>query len=629
MYTLQRNIILVVVSRSLPIGVLICVLVWAGVGTISGGSTTAIAAGSLAKPQSACRLPIKTTITSTGRQCDPIDVAVRVTIACPVSLPLHLVVALDRSLAMRDDLSQAKQAARRAISALDFSLAPPSKVSVLSHGDAVQTEIAWTDNPVVAEGAVNGVTYRAADNEANPGAAMAAALELLSKARGEDRALEAVLLVGAGCPTADSACASSLRQGADSMSDAGASTLAVCFAADQGDCRSYRDAASSSRVYLDGPGYRIDRAIETVLSAGQSLSASEVVLKEYVDTYNFRYIPGSGIPVPTVEEDETGFGLKQILRFTWRDHARGTSVFARYRLQAPPGRSGSGAIRGIGGWSRISLIDSLGRSLDISINENPQAPGRPPCGVGTATPTATQTKVPTLTPSPSPTDVPATATHPPPTIMPAPMYLPLLLREQCIPGQHRMDVVLVIDASSSMLEPTVTGRSRLSAAIEAAQVFLDQVRLGAGDQAAVVMFNNDAWLAATLTTDRSALDTALEGIQTAQFTRIDRGIAIARQELLGSRRNEDSTPVMIVLTDGRANPVPVDVAIVEARLAKEAGVQLFTIGLGADLDAEALAQMASLPEWFYVAPDAEDLVDIYRAIAVTIPCPMGNFWGVR
>jgi Mg-chelatase subunit ChlD len=180
-----------------------------------------------------------------------------------------------------------------------------------------------------------------------------------------------------------------------------------------------------------------------------------------------------------------------------------------------------------------------------------------------------------------------------------------------------------------MLDPTATGRSKLAAATEAARTFLDQLRLAAGDQAAIVTFNAHAVLVAPLTTDRAALDTTLAGIQTAQYTRIDRGIAVARSELTGPRHNTNNTPVLILLTDGRANPVPVSVAEAEAQAAKDAGVVLFTIGLGADLDDAALAAMASRPEYYHIAADAEQLAGIYRAIAVTIPCPASAFWGRR
>ena len=114
---------------------------------------------------------------------------------------------------------------------------------------------------------------------------------------------------------------------------------------------------------------------------------------------------------------------------------------------------------------------------------------------------------------------------------------------------------------------------------------------------------------------------------TAQFARIDRGIAVARDELASLRRLAGNLPVLIVLTDGQSNPVPVDVAVAWAAWAKVADVVMFTVGLGQDVDARALAAMASRSEYAYLAPDAEDLAGIYRAIAVTIPCPKEVRWG--
>ena len=86
---------------------------------------------------------------------------------------------------------------------------------------------------------------------------------------------------------------------------------------------------------------------------------------------------------------------------------------------------------------------------------------------------------------------------------------------------------------------------------------------------------------------------------------------------------------MVVLTDGKANPVGPEVAVAEAALAKGAGVSVFTVGVGDDLDLAALAAIASQPSYFYRTPDAEGLSAIYAEIAASIPCPDTAFWSGR
>jgi Mg-chelatase subunit ChlD len=180
-----------------------------------------------------------------------------------------------------------------------------------------------------------------------------------------------------------------------------------------------------------------------------------------------------------------------------------------------------------------------------------------------------------------------------------------------------------------MLEPTRTGDTKLTAAIEAVEVFLDHLQFASGDQAAIISFNADAALLQPLTTDRQLLDTALAAITTAQQTRIHLGIEKAHEELTSPRHQQGNASVMIVLTDGRANPDPVEWAVARASEAKSAGIVIFTIGLGNELDREALREMATTPDHFYHAPTADDLSDIYRQIAVEIPCPKEEFWGRR
>jgi len=240
--------------------------------------------------------------------------------------------------------------------------------------------------------------------------------------------------------------------------------------------------------------------------------------------------------------------------------------------------------------------------------------------------TATPSPSPTPSATPSPT---ATAT-PSPTPRPARLFLPLGLREaRCLPDTQRMDALLVIDTSTSMLDLTVSGRLKLDAAVEAAALFVDRLALGAGDQAGIVYFNREAHLARQLTGDRAALHRALARPEANLQTCLVCGVEAALAELTSSRRLAPNIPVMIVLTDGLSNPRPAAEAVEAARRAKQAGIVVFTVGLGTELDLEALAAMASRPRYFYRTEDAEQLARIYAEIAVEIPCPSDGYWGRR
>ena len=142
--------------------------------------------------------------------------------------------------------------------------------------------------------------------------------------------------------------------------------------------------------------------------------------------------------------------------------------------------------------------------------------------------------------------------------------------------------------------------------------------------------NADAWILAPLTSDRTALDAALDQVALAQQTRLDRAVAVGAEALADpSRRRSGNQPVLVLLTDGRANPVPIEAAVADATIAKDAGVTLFTIGLGEDIDADGLAAMASTPRGFLRAPDGEDLAAAYAQVARSIPCPASAWWGGR
>lgn len=239
------------------------------------------------------------------------------------------------------------------------------------------------------------------------------------------------------------------------------------------------------------------------------------------------------------------------------------------------------------------------------------------------------TRTPTLAPTPTSTHM-ATATVTAMAKAEA-LYLPLLLIEHCAPGQRRVDAVLVLDASQSMLESAMPGsqQNKLDAAREAARAFLAAIQLDQGDQAAIITFNSRARLLTGLSADRTLLETALAGISPSLQTCIVCGMDAGAQELASDRRRAENAPVLILLTDGRSNPQPASEAVERAAAAKAAGIRIYTIGLGTDLDEAALREMASNPGLYFHAPVAQELAEIYRGIAVDIPCPASAYWAGR
>ena len=217
---------------------------------------------------------------------------------------------------------------------------------------------------------------------------------------------------------------------------------------------------------------------------------------------------------------------------------------------------------------------------------------------------------PTLTPRPSPTN-PPTATSVPGTV-----YLPWLGRGHCWPKNAALDLVIVLDSSSSMQG------AKLQAAREAIRSFFDLARLEPGaDRAALVTFDGQARTLQDLTNDSALLDTALAGMQTGLGTRIDLGLGQAITLLDTDRRPSGVLPVVILLSDGRQDKDRA-LAGIQGDAAREAGYEVYTIGLGEDVDSELLSQLATTPEQFRAAPSEADLEEIYASIAGRlVGCP--------
>lgn len=298
----------------------------------------------------------------------------------------------------------------------------------------------------------------------------------------------------------------------------------------------------------------------------------------------------------------------------------------------------------LGDYELLGDIEALCGEARPTATADPSPTATPtaiPTATDTATSTPTATASATRTPTPSPTATP--------TPVPRPVYLPVILRESCAERQVHADVVLVVDASTSMRRPTRDGRPKLDAVQDAARVFLglmDFVPEGGHDQVAIAAFNNTAWIAQPLTVDAAGLRRVIDALPDglASGTRLDLAVEIGLRALDPAARLAGNTPVVILLTDGLPNGVPLgpggtqeETVLAMAARARDAGVRMYTIGVGqadaADIadriNADLLRAVASEPAMFFQTVDAAELAQIYASIAHTLGCPPESFWGRR
>lgn len=186
----------------------------------------------------------------------------------------------------------------------------------------------------------------------------------------------------------------------------------------------------------------------------------------------------------------------------------------------------------------------------------------------------------------------------------------LTLRASCPESvKGKADILLVVDHSASMLEG-----GKFDAAQTAVRQFLDNVDFGQ-HRVGLVPFSNGAYVAQPLTSNRSYLDLALKNSgQPAGGTNIGEAISTADRELYSAGRRE-AVWIIVLLTDGQSAAEPMRRAAAQAR---DRGMVLFTIGLGADVEEQELRAIATSPAHYRYAPDAAALGQIYLDIAAMI-----------
>lgn len=193
-----------------------------------------------------------------------------------------------------------------------------------------------------------------------------------------------------------------------------------------------------------------------------------------------------------------------------------------------------------------------------------------------------------------------------------------------------IDIVVALDLSKSMLQEDFNP-NRLEKSKELLSKFISQ-RIN--DRMGLVIFGGDAYTKIPLTFDNSMLREVVEKIKVDDITSNNRtaigmGVGVAINRL---KESESKSKVIILMTDGENNYgelSPIDAT----KLAKEIGIKIYTIGIGAyernvpsffgvmrkvknnELDENLLTQMAKETNGKYFrARDEKSFEEIFSEI---------------
>jgi Ca-activated chloride channel family protein len=196
-----------------------------------------------------------------------------------------------------------------------------------------------------------------------------------------------------------------------------------------------------------------------------------------------------------------------------------------------------------------------------------------------------------------------------------------------------VDIMLVIDVSSSMLAEDFRPNNRLHVAKE---VVADFIQRRDNDRLGMVVFARHALTKTPLTLDHDILLTQLEDVAIGI---VPDGTAIGNAIASGVNRIKESdakSKLMILLTDGENTAGEID-PLTAARLAKTFGIKIYTVGVGRGglvpypfrdplygvvyqnveipIDEETLTKIADATgARFFRARDAQSLKAVYEEI---------------
>lgn len=186
------------------------------------------------------------------------------------------------------------------------------------------------------------------------------------------------------------------------------------------------------------------------------------------------------------------------------------------------------------------------------------------------------------------------------------------------------DVVLAIDLSGSMNNDQADPPEPISSVLDAAEAFV--TRLQPADKVGVVTFATDATTDVALTTDKSIAAAEVAGLsidpeEETGSTNTGDALVAVKAEFASERHNPNARKVAVILTDGLATAPdedPEEYALAEALTLREEEIEVYTIGLGEQVNMEFVRALASEPHYAYQAISTEQVERIYREITGAI-----------
>ena len=189
-----------------------------------------------------------------------------------------------------------------------------------------------------------------------------------------------------------------------------------------------------------------------------------------------------------------------------------------------------------------------------------------------------------------------------------------------LPGlgcNEQLDLMLVLDRSGSI------DSGELTTLKNAANAFITALAPStAGVHTGQSSFSTAGTLDLHLTDDATAAHAAVNALVSSGRTNLYQGISLAKGELDDlhvPHERPGVKDVMIIITDGNPNE-PTSEAIAralaksEADVARVAGIEIFVVGIGGDVDAAYLQTIADDPAHYFAAANFSDLQTILEGL---------------